>query len=221
MVWEKKKKKKIKYKFHSDLHWITSSCPCLYWAIWSFIRIHRIPVEKEATVAGTSLSRGLQADPSKWKGSMLWWQVPQAALSDSFISGVLRWGLKRGGRGRAGDTLFLKVSESTPRFTDQGRRYKSKQKRVSARPSPNLLLTSRAYSLHTRFHLRLESSYSRLFITDGRNKKRGRKESSVRRLQPKGTTPYLDIFTEGIMIYVGHSPNHCCSGNLIRPWTEV
>lgn len=33
---------------------------------------------------------------------------PQAALSDSFISGVLRWGLKWGGRGSAGDTLFPK-----------------------------------------------------------------------------------------------------------------
>lgn len=33
---------------------------------------------------------------------------PQAALSDSFISGVLQWGLNWGRRGSAGDTLFPK-----------------------------------------------------------------------------------------------------------------
>lgn len=129
-------------------------------------------------MAGTSLSRGLQADPSKWKGLLLWWQVPKQLQWQSFISGVLRWGLKRGGEVELGTLCSLKVSESTPRFTDQGRRYKSKQKRVSACPSPNLLLTPRAYSLHTRFHLRLESSYPEIpFITDvGRNKKEIRKK---------------------------------------------
>ena len=137
-------------------------------------------MEREAAVAGTSLSRGLQADPSKWKGSMLWWQVPKqpwvTASFQEFSDGV--W--SEGGEVLLGTLCSLKVSESTPRFTDQGPRYKSERRRVSARPSPNLLLMSREYSLHTRFHLRLESSYPEiLFLLQmwGRNKKEIRKKA--------------------------------------------
>lgn len=165
MAWERKKKK-IKYKFHSDLHWITSSCPCLYWAIWSFIRIQNSCGKRSHSGRDISF-KGIAGWPIKMKRLNVVVTGPQAALSDSFISGVLRWGLKRGGEVELGTLCSLKVSESTPRFTDQGRRYKSKQQRISARPSPNLLLMSREYSLHTRFHLRLSSSYPEFFfITD-------------------------------------------------------
>ena len=106
MVWEREKKK-IKYKFHSDLHWITSSCPCLYWAIWSFIRIQNSCGKRSHSGRDISF-KGIAGWPIKMKRLNVVVTGPQAALSDSFISGVLRWGLKRGGRGRAGDTLFPK-----------------------------------------------------------------------------------------------------------------
>lgn len=103
MVWGKKKK--IKYKFHSDLHWITSSCPCLYWAIWSFIRIQNSYGKRSHRDISF---KGIAGWPIKMKRLNVVVTGPQAAMSDSFISGVLRWGLQRGGRGGAGDTLFPK-----------------------------------------------------------------------------------------------------------------
>ena len=134
-------------------------------------------MERETTVAGTSLSRGLQADPSKWKGSMLWWQVPKqpwvTASFQEFSDEV--W--SEGGEVVLGTLCSLKVSQSTPRFTDQGWRHQSKQKRASAYPSPNLLLMSHQCSLHARFHLRVLTKRF-LFITDVvRNKKEIRKKA--------------------------------------------
>lgn len=104
-----RKKKKIKYKFHSDLRWITSSCPCLYWAIWSFIRIQDSCGKRNHS--GTDFSfKGIAGWPIKMKRLNVVLTGPQATLSDSFISGVLRWGLNwRGGGGdSAGSTLFPK-----------------------------------------------------------------------------------------------------------------
>lgn len=80
---------------------------------------------------------------------------PQAALSDSFISGVLRWGLNWGWRGSAGDTLFPKSGGIYPVVHGQGWRYKRKRTLASVCPSSNLLFVSQEYSLSTRLHLKL------------------------------------------------------------------
>lgn len=163
--WEKKYIY-IKYKFRSDLRWITSSCPCFYWVIWSFIRIQNSCGKRNHGDTDFSF-KGLQADPSKWKGSV-WWQVPkQPWVTASFQEFSDEVWIERG-RGSAGDTLFPKSVRSTPQFTDQGTRYKKKGKtRGSACPSSNLLLMPHEYSLRTRFCLSLRVlTHGFLFITD-------------------------------------------------------
>lgn len=155
MGWGRKKKKKIKYKFHSDLRWITSSCPCLYWAIWSFIRIQNSCGKRNHR--GTDFSfKGIAGWPIKMKRLNVVVTGPQAALSDSFISGVLRWGLNWGWRGSAGDTLFPKSGRVHPAVSGPGA---DVQKEADPCPSPSLLFMSHGYSLRARLHLRLKSSY--------------------------------------------------------------
>lgn len=168
---------------------------------------------------------GIAGWPIKMKRLNVVVTGPQAALSDSFISGVLRWGLNGGwrrGRGSAGDTLFPKSVRVNSAVHSQGRRYKSKQKQASACPSPNLLLMSHKYSLHTGFHLRLKEFLPRvLFITNVARKLKKKiknkkvRKSSAKRLQPKGTMLFLDSSSKGIMIEVGHSPDNYCNGNLL------
>lgn len=170
-----RKKKKIKYKFHSDLRWITSSCPCLYWAIWSFIRIQDSCGKRNHS--GTDFSfKGIAGWPIKMKRLNVVLTGPQATLSDSFISGVLRWGLNwRGGVEIVLEVLCsLKVSESTLQFPYQGRRDKRVQKLPSAWPSSNLLLMSQECSFLARFHLGLSIHCSEfLFITAIGRKSKG------------------------------------------------
>lgn len=91
---------------------------------------------------------------------------PPAALSDSFISGVLRWGLNWGGRGSAGDTLFPKSVRVNSAVHGPGAEVQKEAGAAYACPSPNLLLMSHEYSLHIRFHLRLRVlTHEFLFIT--------------------------------------------------------
>lgn len=170
-------KKKIKYKFHSDLRWITSSCPCLYWAIWSFIRIQDSCGKRNHSGRDFSF-KGIAGWPIKMKRLNVVLTGPQARLSDSFISGVLGWGLNWREAEIALEVLCsLKVSESTRSSLDQGLRYKRVQKLPSAWPSRNLLLMSQESSLHTRFHLGLcIHCHEFLFITAIGSKIKGRYE---------------------------------------------
>lgn len=132
-------------------------------------------MERETTVARTSLSRGLRADPSKWKGSMLCWQVPKQPWVTASFQEFSDEGWIEGGVEIVLEVLCsLKVSESTPQFPYQGRRDKRVQKLPSAWPSSNLLLMSQECSLHARFHLGLSiHCYEFFFITAIGRKSKG------------------------------------------------
>lgn len=140
MVWGKKK---IKYKFHSDLGWITSPCPCLYWAIWSFIRIQNSCRKKNHS--GTDFSfKGIAGWPIKMKRLNVLLTGPWAGLSDSFISALLRWDLNWGVEEVVGERLCSLKSVSVKLCSSSSSVWgtKQSQKSSSTCPLPNLLLMS-------------------------------------------------------------------------------
>lgn len=67
-------------------------------------------MEKEATVAGTSLSRDCRLTHQIRKGSMLVTDLSSPEQQLHFRSSQMRF--ERGGRGKAGDTLFPKSVRS-------------------------------------------------------------------------------------------------------------
>lgn len=218
--------KKIKYKFHSYLRWITSSCPCLYWAIWSFIRIQNSCGKRNH--GGTDFSfKGIAGWPIKMKRLNVVVTGPQAALSDSFISGVLRWGLNRGRRGSAGDTLFPKSGRvNSEVLGTRGRGTKRKPKRASVCPSPNLLFVVHEYSLRTRLHWRFRVlTHGLLFITVvGRKLKKKKKE--VRKLCEEVTARRYHPLPGQFFQKTHDSLHKYCRRNLagqcpeVYPWNE-
>lgn len=140
MVWGKKK---IKYKFHSDLGWITSPCPCLYWAIWSFIRIQNSCRKKNHS--GTDFSfKGIAGWPIKMKRLNVLLTGPWAGLSDSFISALLWWDLNWGVEEVVGERLCSLKSVSVKLCSSSSSVWgtKQSQKSSSTCPLPNLLLMS-------------------------------------------------------------------------------
>lgn len=141
MVWGKKKK--IKYKFHSDLGWITSPCPCLYWAIWSFIRIQNSCRKKNHS--GTDFSfKGIAGWPIKMKRLNVLLTGPWAGLSDSFISALLRWDLNWGVEEVVGERLCSLKSVSVKLCSSSSSVWGTKPSQKSSLTCllPNLLLMS-------------------------------------------------------------------------------
>lgn len=184
-------------------------------------------MERETTVARTSLSRGLQADPSKWKGSMLWWQVPKqpwvTASFQEFSDEV--W--IEAGEVVLGTLCSLKVAESTLRFWGPGaEEQKGSRKRASVCPSPNLLFVVHEYSLRTRLHWRFRVlTHGLLFITVvGRKLKKKKKE--VRKLCEEVTARRYHALPGQFFQKTHDSLHKYCRRNLagqcpeVYPWNE-